>query len=204
MTLIPDNCIVTTVACPCRDKHLSHCHQPPPLSPHQCLPSSLMIQPRPALSQLSRHQLRWENISVKIFYSKLFQSEPPMVLAYNEIISTNLALYLRNSAAIGSLVSRQASMVETLFQLQRQFLLSSCRGNLPNAGSGPSQAEFITKIQKFAMENVRIYFNSNPFLHFIFIRASLNTENILIMLPAQSQLWGGLSFRRIQPRLVQY
>ena len=127
-----------------------------------------------------------------------------MLLAYNEIISTNLALYLRNSAAIGSLVSRQASMVETLFQLQRQFLLSSCRGNLPNAGSGPSQAEFITKIQKFAMENVRKYFNSNPFLHFISIRASLNTENILIMLPAQSQLSGGLSFRRIQPRLVQH
>ena len=76
-----------------------------------------------------------------------------MVLAYNEIISTHLALYLRNSAAIGSQVHSQARMVETLFQLQRQFLVSSCRGTMPNAGTGPSQAEFITKIQKYAMDH---------------------------------------------------
>ena len=76
-----------------------------------------------------------------------------MVLAYNEIITTNLRNYLRNSAALGSQVHTQAKMVETLFQLQRQFLLSSCRGTMPNAGSGPSQAEFITKIQKYAMDH---------------------------------------------------
>ena len=82
------------------------------------------------------------------------EAESPMVLAYNQIINTSLALYLRNSAAIGSLVNTQAAMVETLFMLQRQFLVSSCRGNMPNNGTGPSQAECITKIQKFAMENV--------------------------------------------------
>ena len=47
-----------------------------------------------------------------------------MVVAYSQIIGSSLALYLRNSAAIGSLVNTQAGMVEALFQLQRQFLIS--------------------------------------------------------------------------------
>ena len=47
-----------------------------------------------------------------------------MVVAYSQMIGSSLALYLRNSAAIGSLVNTQAGMVETLFQLQRQFLIS--------------------------------------------------------------------------------
>ena len=83
------------------------------------------------------------------------EAEPQMVTAYSRIINTQLALYLRNSTAIGSLVQQQANLVEKLFELQRQFLHSSCKGHMPNAGSGPSQAEFITKIQKFAMDNVR-------------------------------------------------
>ena len=82
------------------------------------------------------------------------EAEPQMVTAYTRIINSQLALYLRNSAAIGSLVQQQASLVEKLFELQKQFLHSSCKGHMPNAGSGPSQAEFITKIQKFSMDNV--------------------------------------------------
>ena len=79
-----------------------------------------------------------------------------MVVAYQELIRTQLGAFLRNSAAIGSLVSGQAALVETLFQLQRQFLVSSCRGHVANAGTGPSQAETINKIQKFAVDNVGI------------------------------------------------
>ena len=77
-------------------------------------------------------------------------------MAYQQLMSSQLGAFLRNSAAIGSLVSAQALMVETLFQLQRQFLVSSCRGHVANAGTGPSQAEAINKIQKFAADNVRI------------------------------------------------
>lgn len=81
------------------------------------------------------------------------EAEPPMVMAYQRLMSSQLGAFLRNSAAIGSLVSAQALMVETLFQLQRQFLVSSCRGHVANAGTGPSQAEAINKIQKFAADN---------------------------------------------------
>ena len=77
-------------------------------------------------------------------------------MAYQRLMSSQLGAFLRNSAAIGSLVSAQALMVETLFQLQRQFLVSSCRGHVANAGTGPSQAEAINKIQKFAADNVSI------------------------------------------------
>ena len=42
-----------------------------------------------------------------------------------------------------------------LFSLQRQFLISSCKGSLPGAGSGPSQAEWISKIQKYSLDQVR-------------------------------------------------
>jgi len=104
------------------------------------------------------------------------EAESPMVVAYNQIINTSLALYLRNSAAIGSLVNTQAAMVETLFMLQKQFLVSSCRGNVPNNGTGPSQAECITKIQKFAKT------------------ARASTTTIWITLPARLQrLVGWLS-----------
>ena len=84
-----------------------------------------------------------------------------MVMAYQQLMSSQLGAFLRNSAAIGSLVSAQALMVETLFQLQRQFLVSSCRGHVANAGTGPSQAEAITKIQKFAADNVSIRHNTD-------------------------------------------
>lgn len=84
-----------------------------------------------------------------------------MVMAYQQLMSSQLGAFLRNSAAIGSLVSAQALMVETLFQLQRQFLVSSCRGHVANAGTGPSQAEAINKIQKFASDNVSIRHNTD-------------------------------------------
>ena len=127
------------------------------------------------------------------------EAESPMVLAYNQIINTSLALYLRNSAAIGSLVNTQAAMVETLFMLQRQFLVSSCRGNMPNNGTGPSQAECITKIQKFVMENVswnRITIALN--IKSIIVRVRASTTTIWITLPAQLQHLVGLLSRKIQ------
>ena len=45
-------------------------------------------------------------------------------------------------------------MVESLFQSQREFLVSSCRGAMPSAGCGPSQAATINLIQHFAKKNV--------------------------------------------------
>ena len=36
------------------------------------------------------------------------------------------------------------------------LVFSSCRGHVANAGTGPSQAEAINKIQKFAADNVSI------------------------------------------------
>ena len=81
--------------------------------------------------------------------------EHPMISAYNQLLSCHLGSYLRNSAALGSEVQSQAVMVDSLFSSQRHFLMSSCSGGLPSAGSGPSQAENIRRIQQFATQNVR-------------------------------------------------
>ena len=43
------------------------------------------------------------------------EPEPPMVSAYNKIISSSLALYLRNSAAIGSLVDTQVGSIMDIY-----------------------------------------------------------------------------------------
>jgi hypothetical protein len=89
-----------------------------------------------------------------------------MISAYNQLLSRHLGSYLRNSAALGSEVQSQAVMVESLFSSQMQFLMSSCSGGLPSAGSGPNQAETIRRIQKFATQNVRKFrtFNGSIYL----------------------------------------
>ncbi|XP_023323821.1 adenylyl cyclase-associated protein [Eurytemora carolleeae] len=79
-----------------------------------------------------------------------FISVPPMISAFDKIISNTLPTYLKMSALFGSLVQEQASMVEELFNTQRDFLLSSCRGVYESTGSGPGQANQITLITEFA------------------------------------------------------
>ena len=81
-----------------------------------------------------------------------------MIHAYDRLLSRYLGSFLRNSAALGSVIQSQAVLVESLFSSQRQFLVSSCSGGLPSAGCGPSQAETIRNIVMFAEKHVRNYF----------------------------------------------
>jgi len=89
--------------------------------------------------------------------------EPEMVTAYNCLLRTHLTSYLKSSAALGDLVHEQAVMVESLFHSQRDFLLSSCRGNIPSSGSGPSQAASINSIQNFAKRHASSFLHHHLF-----------------------------------------
>lgn len=76
---------------------------------------------------------------------------PDMVSAFDDLIRTAVAAYTRASGEIGADVHRQAELVEDLFQSQREFLLSSCRGRAPSAvGTGPDQANKMKGIKALA------------------------------------------------------
>ena len=77
-----------------------------------------------------------------------------MVAAYDDLISTQLAAYMKASSSLGCPVHTQATMVENLFHTQRAFLQASCGGGLENTDTGPSQADRIQQIQHFARDQV--------------------------------------------------
>ena len=85
----------------------------------------------------------------------------PMQLEYQDLSCTYdcsrrtaVAAYTRASGEIGADVHRQAELVEDLFQSQREFLLSSCRGRAPSAvGTGPEQANKMKGIKALAQQD---------------------------------------------------
>ena len=78
-----------------------------------------------------------------------------MLEAYDALISTQLAAYMKASSSLGCPVHTQATMVETLFHTQRAFLHASYAGVMENTEQGTSQADRIQQIQHFAREQVR-------------------------------------------------
>ena len=85
-------------------------------------------------------------------------SQASMLLAYDQIINTKLAAYLKASSSLGDPVRTQSIMVESLFHSQRSFLRASCSGRMSSTESGPSQAVRIQQIQQFAADQVTVLY----------------------------------------------
>ena len=91
------------------------------------------------------------------------------ILIQCEIMGNRTFLFLRISDSLGQEVFRQAQIVKTLFDLQREFILCSTGASFSDStgaaenpsrhlvspiGSGPAQASKMREVKTFAMRHV--------------------------------------------------
>ena len=55
--------------------------------------------------------------------------------AFEQVIRTSIRTYVSLSGQVAPIVRRQAEVVDDLFRVQRDFLLSSCKNRTPSAGT---------------------------------------------------------------------
>ena len=105
---------------------------------------------------------------------KILPRLPESVVSYDNLILGPLEQYLQFSNAIGQDVRRQAQMVKNLFEIQREFVLTSTGHDVNDRdhrhltspmGSGPAQASKMREIKAFASRHA--YSPNAAHLYFI-------------------------------------
>merc|ERR1712156_613311 len=110
---------------------------------------------------------------------KILPKLPECVVDYDQIIGGSLTQFMRFSNALGQDVARQAQLVKSLFELQREFILISTGYDFNDSsdsansgihftsplGSGPAQAMKMREIKTFAARHT--YSPYAPHLQFI-------------------------------------
>lgn len=107
---------------------------------------------------------------------KILPKLPECVIDYDQIIGGSLTQFIRFSNALGQDVMRQAQLVKSLFELQREFILISTGYEFNDSpesgrhftnplGSGPAQAAKMREIKIFAARHT--YSPHAPHLQFV-------------------------------------